>query len=179
MGVTSRVLSGEAPGTLGSNTGGGAGGDVAALDVSLYMERVRFQEQRIMSWLKYLVEKWLRQNAKAGIKDLKDVQLHFPLTDFEMESRVKNIFGPMYREGPLSATTYLKTANLRWDNEKVNKESEKDAREAGMLNPPASFAQMVVNQAGQNIKEVQSQVSPGSPDAAAEGMNQSTKPVKM
>jgi len=179
MGMTSRVLSGESPGTLGADTGGGAGGDVAALDVSLYMERVRFQEQRIMGWLKYLTEKYLRRNSKAGIKEMKDVQLHFPLTDFEMEKRIKNIFGPMYREGPLSATTYLKTANLRWANEKANKEDEQEARDKGMLNPPASFAQMVVGQGQQPIKEIQSRESPGSPDEAGEQVNRSTKPVKV
>jgi len=179
MGVTSRVLSGETPGVLGADSGGGTGGDTAALDVSLYMERVRFQEQRVMSWLRQLVAKYMRATSISGVKELRKVQLHFPLTDFEMEKRIKNIFGPMYREGALSATTYLKSANLRWDNERQYKEEEEKVRGEGLLNPPASFAQMVVDQGGQPTKKVQSVESPGSPDKAGEESNASTKPIKV
>jgi len=143
------------------------------------MERVRFQEQRIMGWLKYLTEKYLRRNSKAGIKEMKDVQLHFPLTDFEMEKRVKNIFGPMYLQGAMSWRTYLKMANLRRENEEQYKREEKKMRDEGLLDPPTTFAQKVVGQEGQPIKEVQSQMSPGSPDEAGEQLNAITKPVKV
>jgi hypothetical protein len=179
MGITSRVISGETPSVLGADSGGGTSGDAAIIDVSLYMERVRYQEQHLMRWAKKLIEKWLRKNGKAGIKELKGIKLHFPLTDFEMEQRIKNVFGPMYREGPLSANTYLKMANLRWDNEKANKEDEKDARDNGLLDPPSTFKQTaeVVTPGGTRVSTTESVTSPGSPDKADEESAASTKPA--
>jgi len=181
MGITPRVMSGEAPGTLGSETSGGGGGDVASIDVQLYMERVRFQEKRrIMAWLMYLIEKWVRGTSKTGIKALPKTSVRFSLTDLEMSAKVKDIFGPMYRDGASSVRTYLRAGGLQYENELANKREEQDARTEGLFNPPATFAQMVVGPQGQPqaTKTVEQTEPQGSPDKAQEERNASVGLVK-
>lgn len=178
MGITPRVISGETPGILGAMTSGGASGDVAQLDVQLYMQRVKYQaRQKILPWLHYIVGKWIRKTSRVGLREMKNVRFGFVPTDIEMAERVKNIFSPMYESGALSWDTYLKSVGLLRENEENNKREEKPLRDEGLLDPPISFKQEVVNPDGSS-KDTSSAKSKGSPDTTGEVRNRMAKGLK-
>jgi len=168
MGISSEIISGEMPGMLGSSGGRGAGGGSKGdIDVQLYIERARYQAAQVTSWAEYLVRKWARNNNKR-VKDLNKIRLPFMPTVIEMENRIKNVFGPMYRDGALSHRTYVGGAGLDGDNELTQKRSELKDRD--ILLPPVTFAQAVVGSDGETKTAVQTEPQ-GSPDSASEQNN--------
>lgn len=173
MGITSQVISGETPGTLGSAGGRGAAADKGDMNVQLFFERSRYQSRQILDWLVALTKKWVRNNTlgkKLPVKELNSLSFDFAPTYVEMAGRVSEIYGPMYRDGALSHHTYVGAAGLKGDIELSYKEDETDARESGLLNPPVTFAQMVVNAQG-DTKTVEQTEPQGSPDKAMEQNN--------
>ena len=169
MGISSEIISGETPGMLGASGGkGGGGGQKGDIDVQLYIERARYQAGQVTSWAEYLVRKWARANSKR-VKDLNKIRLPFMPTVIEMENRIKNVFGPMYRDGALSHRTYVGGAGLDGDNELAQKRVEMKDRDALMPNP--TFNQIVTNPEGE-VEKSASQTEPkGSPDEAGEQSN--------
>jgi len=153
MGFTPRLLTGEAPGVLGGEASGAAGGAKPEIDVQLYLERCRAQEAKIMAWLWSLVDKYLRGTGKPT-KDMAKTTFKLAPTDIEMAARIEAIFGPAYRDGVLSERTYLEQMGRNLETEIERKREAKPARDEGLFNPPATFAQQVVNPAGQVEKEV-------------------------
>jgi hypothetical protein len=173
MGITSQVVDGETPGTLGSSGGRGAAADKGDINVQLFYERARYQSKQILDWLTYLIKKWVRYNTagkKLSIKALDSLSLDFAPTYVEIAGRVSEIYGPMYRDGALSHHTYTAAAGLRGDVELEYKRNELPARDEGLLNPPVTYAQMVVNAQG-DTKQVSQTEPQGSPDAAEEQNN--------
>ncbi len=169
MGISSEIISGEMPGQLGASGGkGGGGGSKSDIDVQLYIERARYQAGQVTSWAEYLVRKWARANSKR-VKDLNKIRLPFMPTVIEMENRIKNIFGPMYKDGAISQRTYVGNAGLDGDNEIAQKRIEK--KDQDVLMPPATFSQVVVNDSGE-VKKTATQTEPeGSPTEDQEATN--------
>jgi hypothetical protein len=168
MGISSEIISWEIPGMLGSSGGRGSGGaSKGDIDVQLYIERARYQAAQVTSWAEYLVRKWARNNSKR-VKDLNKIKLPFMPTVIEMENRIKNVFGPMYRDGALSHRTYVGGAGLNGDNELAQKRMELKDRD--ILLPPVTFAQVVVGSDGETKTAVQTEPL-GSPDTATEQNN--------
>ncbi len=173
MGITAQVIDGETPGTLGSVGGRGSASEKGDINVQLFFEKARYQAKQVTDWLYYLVEKWVRYNSagrKLPVKALDALSFDFAPTYAEMAGRIKEIYGPMYRDGALSHHTYTRAAGLKGDIELDYKEEETPAREKGLLNPPVTFSQMVVNAKG-DTKEVAQTEPKGSPDAAGEQNN--------
>lgn len=177
MGITSQVVSGESPGTLGSSGGRGSGAVKGDIDVQIYFERSRYQAQQIMDWISYLVKKWVKANSlnkRLKTKELDSLGFSFAPTFVEMSGRIESIYGPMYRDGALSHRTYVGASGLSSDVELEYKEDEKKARDEGLLNPPVTYAQMVVG--GQGESKATTQTEPqGSPDKAGEQNNEAQK----
>lgn len=177
MGISSQVIDGETPGLLGSSGGRGAGGDKGDVNIQVYFEKARYQAKQILDWLVYLTKKWIRYNSasrKLPVKALDSLSFEFAPTYTEMAGRIEKIYGPMYRDGALSHHTYTGAAGLKGDVELSYKEEESSAREKGLLNPPVTFAQMVVNSKG-DTKEVAQTEPQGSPDKAGEQNNAAEK----
>jgi len=173
MGITSMVVSGERPGTMGGGgVGGGGGGDSKGLDVQIFLERMRFQVNQVLAWAKYVIVKEIRMSGsqKGGIKEAERMHLRLPYTDLEMAQKVKEIFGPAYKDGVLSAGDYLQSMNKHYDSVIQRKKDEKKDVDAGLLNPPITFAQVVMG-AGGETKKVSQTEPQGSPTEDGERRN--------
>lgn len=167
MGITSQVVSGETPGTLGL-AGGGRGN--TSIDVQIYIERARYQADQVTRWVEYIVKKWASQNAKA-VKPLKGLKIKFAPTQLEQETKVAQVFLPLYESGPLSIHTLLSTAGLNYETELAHKKEEQKAVDDGLFKPPATYAQTVVSPSGDTIKETEQTMPKGSPDKLGEARN--------
>jgi hypothetical protein len=173
MGITAQVIDGETPGTLGSVGGRGSSSEKGDINVQIFFEKARYQADQILDWLIYLAKKWVRYNSagkKLPVKSLDSLSFDFAPTYAEMAGRIEKIYGPMYRDGALSHHTYTRAAGLNGDVELDYKKEESDARDNGLLNPPVTFSQMVVNAKG-DTKEVAQTEPQGSPDKAGEENN--------
>ena len=169
MGITAEVISGETPGMLGGSGGrGGSGGAKGDIDVQIYIERARYQASQVTSWAEYLVRKWASLNSKYAQKNIQKIRLPFKPTVIEMENRVKNVFGPMYRDGALSHRDYVAAAGL--DGETVITQKRAEEKDRDILMPPVSYTQTVVNADGESSTTEQTEPQ-GSPDAAGEQNN--------
>ena len=173
MGITSQVVSGEMPGSLGSSGGKGGGSSKGDIDVIIYLERCRYQAQQVTNWLTYLVKKWIRAHGtKYRVSALDTLKLSFMPTQTEMASLIKDVMGPMYRDGALSHRTYVSGAGLKSDVELEYKEEELKHRE--VLTPPVSYVQQVVDPSGEESTSAQTEPK-GSPDKAGEENNDAKK----
>lgn len=170
MGITSQVLSGETPGTLGSVAAGGR--STSSIDVTIYIERSRYQADQVTRWIEYLVKKWGSANSRAK-KALSKTRIRFAPTQFEMETRIKEVMLPMYESGVLSARTLYGSAGLTYEAEIANKTEEKKARDGGLLDPPATYKQISVTPEG--TSSTTQRKSEGSPDAVEELKNRIKK----
>ena len=166
MGITAQVISGEMPGTLGSASGGRGTTDV---DVQIYIERSRYQADQVTGWVEYLVKKWALANSKAK-KPLARLKIHFAPTEMEMAKKIKDVLGPMYRDGALSYRTYASGAGLDSRTELKYKKEEKASRDEGLLDPPLAFKQQAITSGGQT-KEVSQSAPQGSPTEDGEQRN--------
>lgn len=165
MGITSQVVSGEIPGTLGI-AGGGRGN--TSIDVQIYIERARYQADQVTRWVEYLVKKWAEKNSKA-VKPLKGLHIRFAPTQLEQESKIAAVMLPMYEAGVLSIHTLHSMAGLNYETETAHKKDEQ--KSIDVYKPPATFAQTVVSPSGETTKEVSQTMPKGSPDKTGEIRN--------
>lgn len=175
MGITSEIISGETPGMLGGAGRGAGGASKGDIDVQIYIERARYQASQVTSWAEYLVKKWAVANSKYAQKNISKIKLPFQPTVIEMANKVKDVFGPMYKDGVLSHRTYVSGAGLDGDSELAQKRAELKDRE--VLQPPATFSQIVVGGDGE-VKKTATQTEPaGSPSEDQEQSNAIKKKV--
>jgi hypothetical protein len=173
MGITPKVVAGEHPGGI---TGGGSSGK-DDVDVLIYLERARYQAAQITDWITDLVGLWLDKSSTTGKKALKNTTISFGPIQFEQAQRIKDVLGPMYRDGALSWRTYMIQSGINPESELKNKKAEAKNRADGDFSPPVTFSQVATTAGGDQKTATQTEPQ-GSPTQDGEQRNKNTVTVK-
>lgn len=156
MGISLMVVSGE----RGPMGGSGKTGDMN-IDISIMLERLKFKVNQMLRWERQFRNKLAKKMGPKAVKANKDTRVHFGKIGMEVEREIRERLLPAYQAGPLSIQTFLQEGGWKWVTELERKKDEEKLRE--LFSPPATYAQQVVNQQGQAVKEIKQVPSPGRP----------------